>query len=100
MSPTELVGLLLIMAAIPFFWGGSLGLLRFPDVYTRLHALTKADNLGLGLVTAGSMFLANDWMVAIKLLFIWLLVLTASTVSCFLIANAARKTNIKPWKAS
>ena len=41
MNPTELVGLLLIIAAIPFFWGGSLGLLRFPDVYTRLHALTK-----------------------------------------------------------
>ena len=100
MNPTEVVGLLLIIAAIPFFWGGSLGLLRFPDVYTRLHALTKADNLGLGLVAAGSMFLAADWMVAIKLLFIWLLVLTASTVSCFLIANAARKTNIKPWKAS
>jgi multicomponent Na+:H+ antiporter subunit G len=100
MGPTELVGLFLIMASIPFFWGGSLGLLRFPDVYTRLHALTKADNLGLGLVAAGSMFLADDWMVAIKLLFIWLLVLTASTVSCFLIANAARKTNIKPWKAS
>ena len=100
MNPTELVGWLLIIAAIPFFWGGSLGLLRFPDVYTRLHALTKADNLGLGLVTPGSMFLADDWMVAIKLLFIWLLVLTASTVSCFLIANAARKTNIKPWKTS
>jgi len=100
MSPTELVGLLLIIAAIPFFWGGSLGLLRFPDVYTRLHALTKADNLGLGLVAAGSMFLTDDWMVVIKLLFIWLLVLTSSSVSCFLIANAARKTNIKPWKAS
>jgi multicomponent Na+:H+ antiporter subunit G len=100
MNPTELVGLLLIIAAIPFFWGGSLGLLRFPDVYTRLHALTKADNLGLGLVAAGSMFLADDWMVVIKLLFIWLLVLTASTVSCFLIANAARKKKIRPWKAS
>jgi len=100
MNPTELVGLLLIIAAIPFFWGGSLGLLRFPDVYTRLHALTKADNLGLGLVAAGSMFLADDWMVVIKLLLIWLLVLTASTVSCFLIANAARKKKIAPWKAS
>jgi multicomponent Na+:H+ antiporter subunit G len=100
MSPTDLVGLILIIAAVPFFWGGSLGLLRFPDVYTRLHALTKADNLGLGMVAAGSMFLADDWMVVIKLLFIWLLVLTASTVSCFLIANAARKNNIKPWKVS
>ncbi len=100
MSPTDLVGLFFIIAAVPFFWGGSLGLLRFPDVYTRLHALTKADNLGLGLVAAGSMFLADDWMVVIKLLFIWLLVLTASTVSCFLIANAARKNDIKPWKVS
>ena len=100
MSLTDLVGVILITAAVPFFWGGSIGLLRFPDVYTRLHALTKADNLGLGLVAAGSMFLANDWIVAIKLLFIWLLVLTASTVSCFLIANAARKADIKPWKVS
>jgi multicomponent Na+:H+ antiporter subunit G len=100
MSAAELVGLILIMAAVPFFWGGSLGLLRFPDVYTRLHALTKADNLGLGLVAAGSMFLADDWVIVLKLLFIWLLVLTASTVSCFLIANAARKNNIKPWKVS
>ena len=100
MSPTDLLGVILIIAAVPFFWGGSLGLLRFPDVYTRLHALTKADNLGLGLVAAGSMFLADDWLVVIKLLFIWLLVLTASTVSCFLIANTARKANIKPWKVS
>jgi multicomponent Na+:H+ antiporter subunit G len=100
MSPIDLVGFILIVAAVPFFLGGSLGLLRFPDVYTRLHALTKADNLGLGLVAAGSMFLADDWIVVIKLLFIWLLVLTASTVSCFLIANAARKDNIKPWKVS
>ena len=100
MSLTDLLGTFMLLLAIPFFWGGSLGLLRFPDIYTRLHALTKADNLGLGLVAAGSMFLADDWMVVIKLLFIWLLVLTASTVSCFLIANAARKTNIKPWKAS
>ena len=100
MSPTELIGLLLIIAAIPFFWGGSLGLLRFPDLYTRLHALTKADNLGLGLVVAGSILLAKDWMVGIKLLFIWLAVLTASAVSCFLVANAARRRKIKPWQIS
>ena len=34
---------------------GSVGLLRFPDTLTRLHALTKADNLGLGLVVLGLM---------------------------------------------
>jgi multicomponent Na+:H+ antiporter subunit G len=99
MSLAELLGLFLLISAIPFFWGGSIGLLRFPDIYTRLHALTKADNLGLGLVVAGSILLTKEWTVAIKLILIWLAVLLASTVSCFLIANAAHKRKIKPWKA-
>ena len=98
MNPTELVGLLLIIAAIPFFWGGSLGLLRFSGIYTRLHALTKADNLGLGLVVAGSILMSKEWTVGVKLLLIWLAVLVASTISCYLIANAARKRRITPWK--
>jgi len=98
MSLTEMVGSFLLLLAVPFFWGGSLGLLRFPDIYTRLHALTKADNLGLGLVVAGSILLSEKWVVGLKLLIIWLAVLTSSTISCFLIANAARKRKIKPWK--
>jgi len=40
----------LLIAGAVFFLAGTLGLLHFPDVYTRLHALTKADNVGLGLV--------------------------------------------------
>jgi multicomponent Na+:H+ antiporter subunit G len=98
MSLADLLGSLLLISAVPFFLGGSLGLLRFPDIYTRLHALTKADNLGLGLVVAGSMLLADEWTTALKLFLIWLAMLTASAVSCFLIANAARKRKIKPWK--
>jgi multicomponent Na+:H+ antiporter subunit G len=43
----------LILLGAFFFLAGTLGLLRFPDVYTRLHALTKADNLGLGLTVLG-----------------------------------------------
>jgi multicomponent Na+:H+ antiporter subunit G len=100
MSLTEMLGSFILLLAIPFFWGGSLGLLRFPDIYTRLHALTKADNLGLGLVVAGSILMAKDWMVVVKLLLIWIAVLTASTLSCFLTANAARKRKINPWMKS
>ena len=100
MSLTEMLGSFLLLLAIPFFWGGSLGLLRFPDIYTRLHALTKADNLGLGFVVAGSILLSEEWTVGVKLLLIWLAVLTASTISCFLVANAARKRKIKPWMNS
>jgi multicomponent Na+:H+ antiporter subunit G len=98
MSLADLLGSFFLLLAIPFFWGGSLGLLRFPDIYTRLHALTKADNLGLGLVVAGSILRCKEWTVGVKLLLIWLAVLVASTISCYLIANAARKRKIKPWK--
>ena len=98
MSLIDLLGSFLLLLAIPFFWGGSLGLLRFPDIYTRLHALTKADNLGLGLVVAGSILMSKEWTVGVKLLLIWLAVLVASTISCYLIANAAHKRKINPWK--
>ena len=68
MSLTDLLGSFFLLLAIPFFWGGSLGLLRFPDIYSRLHALTKADNLGLGLVVAGSILMCKEWTVGVKLL--------------------------------
>ena len=42
-----------VSAGAFFFLAGTVGLLRFPDPLTRLHALTKADNLGLGLVVLG-----------------------------------------------
>lgn len=42
-----------VTAGAFFFLAGTMGLLRFPDTLTRLHALTKADNLGLGLVVVG-----------------------------------------------
>ncbi len=100
MSIAELIGTLLFILAIPFFWSGSIGLLRFPDIYTRLHALTKADNLGLGLVVFGSILMSDEWTAAVKLAVIWLAVMLSGTVSCFLIADAARKRKVKPWKIS
>ncbi len=42
-----------VSAGAFFFLAGTVGLLRFPDSLTRLHALTKVDNLGLGLVVLG-----------------------------------------------
>jgi multicomponent Na+:H+ antiporter subunit G len=45
--------MMLFIAGSFFFLAGTVGLLRFPNAFTRLHALTKADNLGLGLIAAG-----------------------------------------------
>ena len=49
MSALDVLTALLLAAALFFFVAGTIGLLRFPDLYSRLHALTKADNAGLGL---------------------------------------------------
>ena len=91
------LGLVLVMAGLPFFLSGSLGLLRFPDIYTRLHALTKADNLGLGMLICGLALQADSWAVIIRLLIIWLLVLVASSASCHLVARSAFHKGIEPW---
>jgi len=57
---------LAVSAGAFFFLAGTVGLLRFPDALSRLHALTKADNLGLGLVL-GLMFQTGDPFAAPKL---------------------------------
>jgi multicomponent Na+:H+ antiporter subunit G len=86
-----------LLAGAFFFLAGTVGLLRFPDVYTRLHALTKVDNLGLGFTVIGLAVRAESWLVAGKLLLIWLLVLLASATAGFLMAGWARAQGIAPW---
>jgi multicomponent Na+:H+ antiporter subunit G len=72
-----------------FYLAGTVGLLRLPDVFTRLHALTKADNLGLGLIVLGAIVQIDDWMVNAKLVLIWGLVMIASATVAHLIARSA-----------
>jgi multicomponent Na+:H+ antiporter subunit G len=80
---------ILLIAGAVFFFAGTVGLLRFPDVITRLHALAKADNLGLGLVCLALAIQSGSVAVALKLLLIWLLALAASATSTHLIAGAS-----------
>jgi multicomponent Na+:H+ antiporter subunit G len=82
---------ILILAGVFFYLAGSIGLLRLPDLYSRLHALTKADNLGLGLLIAGLALHSQDLLMMLKLLLIWLAVLAASATSAHLIARQARQ---------
>jgi multicomponent Na+:H+ antiporter subunit G len=71
-----------------FFLAGTVGLLRFPDTLCRLHALTKADNLGLGLIVLGLSVRATGPIAALKLIAVWLLVLLAGAIVAQLIAAA------------
>ncbi|MBN2847656.1 MAG: monovalent cation/H(+) antiporter subunit G [Coriobacteriia bacterium] len=95
----EWISAALFAAGAFFFLAGSVGLVRFPDVYARLHALTKADNLGLGFVITGLAVGADSWIVVVKLYLIWLLVIVTSATACYLVANAARSSGLEPWRA-
>jgi multicomponent Na+:H+ antiporter subunit G len=82
---------LAISAGAFFFLAGTLGLLRFPDPLSRLHALTKADNLGLGLVVLGLLPQAAGPLAALKLVAVWLLAQLAGATVTQLIGRAARR---------
>ena len=78
-----------------FFLAGTVGLLRFPDTITRLHALTKADNLGLGLIILGLFPLTSGPVQAIKLISVWLLVQLSGAIVTQLIAQAVRQGGLQ-----
>jgi multicomponent Na+:H+ antiporter subunit G len=82
--------ILAVCAGAFFFLAGTVGLLRFPDALSRLHALTKADNLGLGLVGLGLLFQVDGPLAALKLISVWLLTLLAGATVTQLIARTAR----------
>lgn len=78
----------LCLAGAFFFLAGTIGLLRFPDAMCRIHALTKADNLGLGLIALALMLTSGSMTTALKILLVWLVALAASSTICFLLGRS------------
>lgn len=80
---------LLIAAGLLFFAAGTLGLLRLPDPLSRIHALTKADNVGLALIVLGLLPQAGSLMAAVKMIAVWALAQLASGAISQVLAEAA-----------
>ena len=87
----DLFSFVAIGAGVFFFFAGTVGLIRFPDSLTRLHALSKADNLGLGLIVLGLLPRADSALAAFKLVLIWALVLASGASTAQLIGRALRR---------
>jgi multicomponent Na+:H+ antiporter subunit G len=85
-----------VVAGAFFFFAGTVGLLRFPDSLTRLHALSKADNLGLGLVVLGLLPQVDSVPAGLKLVGIWLLVLLSGATASQWIARSLRQSGPGP----
>jgi multicomponent Na+:H+ antiporter subunit G len=78
-----------------FLFVGTVGLLRLPDVFNRLHATTKCDTLGAGLILL-SLALQSSAAVGIRLILLALFILITNPTAAHVIARAAYKTGITP----
>ncbi len=87
MTPLDWLSAGLLGTGTLFFLAGTLGLARLPDRLSRLHALTKADNTGLGFIVLGLIVNAPSLLYGIKLVLIWILVLGAGATGAHLIAK-------------
>ena len=74
----------------------ALGILRFPDVYTRLHAASKAGPLGAGLILLAVAFASGDWAIAIRCVLGFLFLILTSPVSAHLLARSALRSGTSP----
>lgn len=99
----EYVAAGLILVGLLFDFGGTIGLLRLPDVYTRLHMAGKLDTLGalcllLGLSLA--VFLPGggaDLFVAVKIMLVLVFTFIASPTATHAMVNAGVRAGQAPW---
>jgi multicomponent Na+:H+ antiporter subunit G len=99
-----MVVILFLLVGTFFFTTGTIGLLRFPDFYTRMHATGKCDTLGALLSLIGlALFILYDhfslmgFLTSIKLIFIAVFILLANPTATHAIARAAHDIGMKPW---
>lgn len=92
----NLAGGALIAAGLALMAGGTLGLLRFPDFYTRLHGVRTADGPGAIVFILGLAMASGDAAVALRLLLLAALVAALGPTSSQFMANAAHAAGLAP----
>ena len=85
----------LIIGSI-FLLIGGIGLIRLPDMYTRMHGASLIDTLGIGLILLGLCFQAGFTIVTIKLLLIFIFIFFTSPTATHALASAALDEGLKP----
>ena len=102
LSARELCGMILAGVGLLFFLGAAVGLYRFPDFYTRMHAAGKGDTLSSLLILAGFAlitlegFSATDWLLVVKVLAIVLFIMLTSPTSTHALMRAGFEDGVEP----
>ena len=87
---------ILLLVGSAFVFIGGVGMLRFPDFFTRLHAASVTDTAGLGFITLGLLLQAGFSLASIKLLFIMLFMLFTGPAATHALAKAALHGRLRP----
>jgi len=90
------IAAVLILVGATFSAAAALGVLRFPEIYTRLHAASKAGPLGSGLILVGAGLSTGDPLTILRTLVGLGFLVLVSPVSAHLLARSATKTGIGP----
>lgn len=96
---TILAGLLMV-GGTAFMLVAAIGLLRFPDLYTRMHAVTKAGTLGVGLILLSAAVAFGDVSVATRSFVALLFVLLTAPVSAHMIGRAGYLGKVQMWEGT
>ena len=93
---------LLIIFGLVFFTGGTIGILRFPDFYSRLHPAGKLDTFGLvttmGALSLYVMFSLYQPLTALKIILIVVFVFITSPTATHAIVDAGVRAGLRPWE--
>ena len=92
----DVLSWIFILGGLFFIVVGGVGVLRFPDVYTRLHAAGMTDTMGAGLVLIGLSFQAGMTLITVRLLMIWAFLLFTSPIATHALARAALHGKVEP----
>lgn len=76
---------------------GAVGMIRFPDFFTRLHAASLIDTVGIGFIFLALMIQAGFTLISVKLLFVLILMFFLSPLATHAAARAALYAKIKPY---
>ena len=98
MSTIEIIAVVLLGLGSLVMLAAAIGVLRFPDFYTRLHAAGKGDTLGQGLILLGLALTVGTGWLSFKLLLIILFIFIFNPTSTHALARGAWVFGIKPWQ--
>lgn len=95
---TEIIASVLLVIGAGFMLISALGIVRFPDLYTRMHAATKASSLGVMLILAAVCIYFFSWLILVKAILTIIFIFATVPVASHLIAGTAHSMKISKWK--